>query len=211
MAAKRGKFIVIDGMDGSGKGTQLALLRGKLKGYPVLYTREPGGTELAEEIRTMLLRIDGPKRTALADFFLFWAARASHVEDTVEPALAAGKHIICDRYDSSTWAFQIFGEQQEKFRKLFDEIRDWLPMQYRPDAYFFLDLPAKVAYDRVQRDAGREKSRFDLKSVEYHERVRNGFSFFMMGGARVRMVDADRPPDVINKELVARIREMLAE
>lgn len=212
MAEKtRGKFIVVDGMDGSGKGTQLALLRGKLKNFSVHYTREPGGTELAEEIRTILLRTAGPRSPALCDFFLFWAARASHVVDAVEPQRNYGRHVISDRYDSSTWAFQIYGEQQE-FRKLFHDIRYSLADIYKPNAYFFLDLPAEVAYKRVQQDAGRTKTRFDLKSVEYHERVRAGFRFFKQAGVdnsdMVHLIDADRPPEVVSEDLSSKIKQI---
>ncbi len=174
---KRGKFIVIDGMDGSGKGTQIALLKAKLNNV-VYFTREPGGTPLAEEIRVMLLRTDGPTRNPTSDLFLFFAGRASHVEDLIAPARIDGKHFLCDRYDSSTWAFQIYGEQRHELEGLFHAIRKNLSVEYLPDAYIFLDLPAEVAFERRAKDTQQEKSRFDIKSLEYHERVRDGFRQF---------------------------------
>lgn len=209
---KPGKFIVLDGMDGSGKGTQLALLRSALKDLPIHYTREPGGTPLGEEIREMLLRPAGvgPSRHPYADFFLFWASRGSHVEEVVEPTRAGGVHVVTDRYDSSTFAFQIYGEQHNELERLFCEVRTWLPMRYRPDLYLFLDLPAEVAYERRAKDAGQAKTRFDLQPLEYHERVRQGFRDFaklIKGGAgQVHIVDANRPPEAVHETIVSHIR-----
>lgn len=215
---KRGKFIVVDGMDGSGKGTQLSLLRGKLKDYPVHYTREPGGngSDTAEFLRRVILE---PKNFAITpnpfcDFFLFWASRVQHINDVVEPRRESGVHVISDRYDSSTWAFQIFGEQQN-FRSLFHDIRYRLPDICRPDAYIFLDLPAEVAFERRSKDAGQTKSRFDLKPLEYHERVRHGFRQFkrevVEDSSTVHLIDADRAPQVIHEEIASLVLAILAE
>lgn len=199
MANARGRFIVIDGMDGSGKGTQIKLLQEKLVGKTVLFTREPGGTPKAEEIREMLLDKDGPLSNALCDFFLFWAARASHVEDSIAPAIERGEHVLCDRYDSSTYAFQLFGEQQGSvLLKLFEHVRETLPAQYHPHTYIILDLPAEVAYKRRLKDSEQEKSRFDMKPVEYHQRVRDGFKGFPnYTRSMCHFVDANRSPEEV--------------
>jgi len=209
---QRGKFIVIDGMDGSGKGTQIERLREKLKGENVLFTREPGGTPKAEQIRQMLLDKDGPVSNPLCDFFLFWAARASHVEDFIEPARTQGTHVICDRYDSSTYAFQISGEQQG-LSSLFGDIRKQLGDKYYPDLYMILDLPPEVAYERRLRDSLQEKSRFDLKPLEYHQRVRKGFEFFATGLFAKNpaiIIDANRPPEVVHDDVWKIISELFA-
>ena len=150
----KGKFIIIDGMDGSGKGTQIELLKEKLANQQVLFTREPGGSPKAEQIRPLILQKDGPVSNAVCDLFLFFAARGSHIQDVVVPARAAGKHVICDRYDSSTFAFQLRGDQSEPWlEQLFDAIRGRLPSQdYWPGMYIVLDLPAEVAHRRRSRD-----------------------------------------------------------
>src|SRR3569623_2515092 len=123
---KRGKFIVIDGMDGSGMGTQIKMLKEKLVGKPVLFTSEPGGSPMGEELREILLRTEGNHSNPLSDLFLFFASRASHVEDTVEPARQGGTHDVSDRYASSTYAFQIFGEERQELIPLFDSIMNSL-------------------------------------------------------------------------------------
>lgn len=203
MSEKRGKFIVIDGMDGSGKGTQIELLKKKLEGRNVLFTREPGGSPKAEEIRRMILTPGGPASNPVCDFFLFWAARGSHIQDVVSPARNAGRHVICDRYDSSTFAFQIKGEGVEEWLGyLFQDIRQRLPAgKYYPDLYIVLDLPAEVAYERRKKDAEQEKSKFDIKPLDYHKRVRWGFQVFGKTFALTRFVNAERTPEEIHQDV----------
>ncbi len=208
----KGKFIVIDGMDGSGKGTQIRMLKEKLEGKGVIFTREPGGSPLGEEIRTILLRTEGNPRNPLSDLFLFFASRASHVEDTVEPARKGGVHDISDRYASSTYAFQIFGEERQEMIPLFDSVMQNLDRaKYWPDLYIFLDLPAEVAYERRMRDAAQEKSGFDLKPLEYHARTREGFKAFGQKYGPAEFVDASRTPEEIHADiwrLVSRTLEL---
>ncbi len=200
---KRGKFIVIDGMDGSGKGTQIKMLREKLDGQPIIFSREPGGSPLAEEIREMLLRQEGPKSNPLSDLFLFFASRGSHIEDTVEVARSGGTHVISDRYDSSTFAFQIWGEERSELRAMFDVIRGSLESaKFHPDLYIFLDLPAEVAFLRRSQDAAQAKSKFDIKPIEYHERVRKGFHSFAEHFGPVEFVNAERTPTEIHDDML---------
>ncbi|KKW33392.1 MAG: Thymidylate kinase [Parcubacteria group bacterium GW2011_GWA1_53_13] len=199
---KRGKFIVIDGMDGSGKGTQLRLLQERLAGKGVYFTREPGGSPRAEEIRKMLLQTGGTESNAVCDFFLFWAARGSHVQDVVAPRLRQGTHVLCDRYDSSTYAFQIFGEQAPAWLKnLFVQTRRALPSEYLPDLYLVLDLPAEVAFERRAKDQAQEKSKFDIKPLEYHVRVREGFKRFAAEFGSTAFIDADRTPEQMHADI----------
>ena len=212
---QRRKFIVIDGMDGSGKGTQLALLREALKDYPVYYTREPGGngSDTAEFIRTVILKPESFNiaPVPLCDLFLFWASRAQHIEEVVEPKRAAGFHVLSDRYDSSTVAFQLYGEQKD-FLTLFGSIRRAMPPTYWPDAYIILDLPAEVAYERRAKDAGQDKTRFDLKPIGYHARVRAGFRFFkdlVVDPNTVHLIDANRSPEAVHAEVTALVRSIL--
>ncbi len=201
---QHGKLIVIDGMDGSGKGTQIKFLQEKLKGHGVIFTREPGGTPKAEEIRKLLLSGEN-KSTPLADFLLFWASRAIHIEQTIIPALGSGIHVISDRFDSATYAFQICGEKRPELLDSFLHCRSLIMEKVVPDAYIFLDLPAKVAFDRRNKDAQQEKSRFDLKPIAYHNRVRRGFAAFPPKGAvssAVHIVDSNRPPEEVFNEIL---------
>lgn len=210
---QRGKFVVFDGLDGSGKGTQIEMLKPRLAGK-AHFTREPGGTPRAEQIRALLLEKDRPRSVPACDFFLFWAARASHVQDVVGPKLKAGIHVVCDRYDSSTWAFQICGEERRDLRPLFRGIRATLPTMLLPDAYFILDLPSSVAYERMTRDAEDKRSHFDLKPREYHERVREGFQEFGKlaaehRGAKYFIVDANREKEAVHQDIWEKLRGVL--
>jgi dTMP kinase len=193
---------VIDGMDGSGKGTQIKLLQEKLIDKPVLFTREPGGSPLGEEIREILLRSDGHPSNPMADFFLFFASRGSHVEDVVTPKREQGIHVISDRYDSSTYAFQIHGEERNELVGLFDAVRSQLdPAKYYPTLYIVLDLPAEVAYERRSKDASQAKSKFDIKPLEYHVRVREGFKKFAEHYGPVDFVNAEQSPQEMHQQI----------
>lgn len=188
-------------MDGSGKGTQMRLLQTALSGGSFLFTREPGGTPRAEEIRTELLRHGGAPSNPVCDFFLFWAARGSHIEDAVEPARARGVHVISDRYDSSTFAFQIYGEEHRALEPVFHAVRSSLPEYYRPDAYIILDLPAEVAFKRRTADVAQEKSKFDVRPIAYHQRVRDGF-LALTSFAPTHYIDANRTPEEMHRDVL---------
>jgi dTMP kinase len=211
----RGKFIVIDGMDHSGKGVQLDLLKKKLVGRNILFTREPGGTPLGEELREILLRKNGNPSNPLADFFLFWSARGSHIEDMVEPHRQKGGDVITDRYDSSTNVFQIRAEQHPELEKVFWATRGALPPIYWPDAYIFFDLPAEVAYERGVRAKAKDQTRFDAKPLAYHERVQKGFQAFAREIAEhdprtiVEVVNADRTIDEVHADVLAIVERII--
>nr|AIA18160.1 thymidylate kinase [uncultured bacterium] len=210
-----GKFIVIDGMDGCGKDTQIELLKEALigKGIRARYTREPGGegVAIAEEIRTMLLRKNGPPTVPLCDFFLFWASRAAHVEIMVKPWIYQGRHVISNRYDSSTFAFQIYGERQFQLEPAFMEIRGRLGYEYHPDGYIFLDLSAEEADRRMKlrsEESKQTESRFDAWPLEKHHDVRTGFLQFeqtvMKNDRRgkVYVVDASRTREEVHADIL---------
>ena len=205
------KFIVIDGLDGSGKGTQVNLLKEWLKERSVLFTREPGGTPRAEEIRDLILKTNGHASTPLCDMLLFYASRALHIEQKIGPQLISGTSVISDRYDSSTVAFQIYGEEKSNLLPMFCAIRNALPPVYIPDAYIFLDLPAEVAFERRAKDMAQEKSKFDLKPIEYHERVRKGFEFFANEFAPKNsyFIDANQAPEHISEKMKSVVKRIL--
>ena len=191
-------------MDGSGKGTQMQLLR-ETFGNSVVFTREPGGTPFAEEIRTLAL--ENPlvgKSTPLNNFLLFWAAREELQQNLVVPALRSGKHVFSDRGDSSTFAFQLHGEEHEELLDVFMRMRELVFSEgsgrRRPDCYIVFDLPAHVARERALRDAGRVQNRFDLRDLSYYERVRAGFRKFAQRYP-VIFVDATRSPEEIHRSV----------
>lgn len=200
---KRGLFVVIDGLGGSGKSTQIELLKKRLK--KAVYTKEPGGAPRAERIRAVLKGSDGSALDPLTDFFLFWAARAEHMTALIKPALLKGKVVFCDRFDSSTFAMQVRGETQEGLEKFFWECRKASLGKFTPDIYIILDTPHGIAKDRrVSRldRLGRRKNddRFDERGEDYQKKVRAGYKEFAKK-VRGHVIDASQGPDDIHAQI----------
>lgn len=199
----KAKYVIFDGMDGCGKGTQMSLLQKKLGGSAV-FTREPGGPPLAEDIRGIIR--DNPlagDSTALFHFLMFWGAREETVHKLVMPALQSGKHVFSDRGDSSTFAFQLCGEEYNEL-DLFIKLRNRMFLtanRQQPDLYIFFDLPAEVSRMRVMQDASRAKNHFDDRDLEYYQRVREGFREFAMS-APTEFVDATKTPEEIHRDVL---------
>lgn len=198
------KYVVFDGMDGSGKGTQIDFLKEEL-GDRVVFTREPGGTPFAEEIRKLVR--DNPlaaQSTPLNNFLLFWAAREEVIHNLVMPTLSAGKHVFSDRGDSSTFAFQAYGEQRADLLGAFDPTRRLVfadKKRRAPDLYIVFDLPAEVARERVMRADRSELNHFDVRDVDYYQRVRAGFRFFAQHYSTVKIIDATKTPERVHREV----------
>lgn len=199
------KYIVFDGMDGSGKGTQIELLKAKF-GSSIVFTREPGGTPFAEEIRKIL--VDNPlagRSTALNNFLLFWAAREELQQNFIVPALQTGKHVFSDRCDSSTFAFQLYGEEHKELIDAFMFMRKLVFENIgrrSPNLYIIFDLPAETARERVMLDMNRSTNHFDIRDLEYYERVRDGFQKFS-AYAPVEFVNATETPEAIHQSILA--------
>ena len=168
MDSTPGTFIVLDGTEGSGKSTQVKLLTDRLTaaGLDVVLIRDPGTTRIGEQVRAILLNPDHQEMGMRCEMLLYMAARAQMVTETIIPAIDAGKVIICDRFVSSTLAYQLGGDDLTA-----DEIRDVAEIAiqgYWPDVTLILDLPAATSMARVQR----EKDRIEQRPMEYHEMVR---------------------------------------
>ena len=204
---KKGKFIVLDGPDGSGKGTEINLLKAEFAGANLIFTQEPGATQTGQEIRKMLLAND-KKEHALIDFFLFWADRAAHVEQIVRPALNSGTHVISDRFDSSTFAYQIVADARPEFLGLFKEAREVVLRDCFPDAYIFLNLSVSIIQMRIEGDK-MKRTRYDIKPTEYHEKVIEGFKKFASDFTPSFIIDAARPPKDVHDEILPIVRKIL--
>lgn len=198
------KYVIFDGMDGSGKGTQLAMLQKRFPG--IVFTREPGGTPFAEEIRRIVR--DNPlsaTSTPLNNFLLFWAAREELMHNLVVPALTLGNHVFSDRGDSSTYAFQLHGEEHLDLQGLFAQLRSVVfAGRHAPDLYVVFDLPADMARERVMKDAERDKNHFDARDLAYYVRVRAGFRLFadyLGESGRVILVNAAQSADKIHEDV----------
>ena len=169
-----GKFITLEGGEGSGKSTQVTALAAALResGREVVETREPGGSPGAEAIRELLIHGDGARWDAVSETLLHFAARRDHLRATVWPALERGAWVISDRFADSTMAYQGYGQGLD--RATIREIYDLTIGDFRPDLTFILDLPAEAGLERAAaRKAGGE--RYEGMGLAFHERLREGF------------------------------------
>lgn len=196
------RFVTFEGGEGAGKSTQIARAAAALeaRGLRVRVTREPGGTEGAEAIRRLLL--DGPAErwTATAELLLVAAARAEHLARVIEPALATGSWVLCDRYLDSTRVYQ--GLAGGLGLALVDRLQGEVLGFRLPDLTLVLDVPVETGLAR-RRDQGGA-TRFERKAREFHERVREGFRTLAAAEPdRILLVDADRPVDAVAAEIEA--------
>lgn len=196
-----GRFITLEGPDGSGKTSQAARLAAGLgaAGHDVVLTREPGGTVVGDRIRDILMAPDG-RMSPATDVLLFNAARAEHVTEIVRPALAAGRAVVCARYADSTLAYQGYGSGQP-----LDTLREVIAYATGglvPDLTILLDLPAEAGLRRKPTD---DHTRFEVAfDIEYHRRVRAGFlELAAAEPSRWVVVDADRDADAVYADVLA--------
>ncbi len=200
----RGPLITFEGGEGAGKSTQIKQLEAALRagGLPVVVTREPGGTPGAEAIRALLL--DGPpdRWSALTETLLLLAARQDHVVRVIEPALAAGRWVLCDRFVDSTRVYQ--GAAGALGLALVDQLHRAVFGELCPDLTLILDLP--VATGLARRQAGAGANRFERMDRDYHERVRAGF--LAIGRAepgRCQVIDAAPAAAVVASQVRAAV------
>ena len=174
-------MISFEGGDGSGKSTQVRLLEGYLSGRGQLCvcTREPGGTRLGKMIRKVLLEAGDEKISSQTELFLYLADRAQHVQEIIEPALAGGRLVLCDRFTDSTLAYQGYGRGVDL--GMLRQMNAIASRGLAPDLTFLLDCPVELGLSRTarraeeQRPAEGREDRFEREEIEFHERVRQGF------------------------------------
>ena len=196
----RGKFIVIEGGDGTGKSSCKEYLQEKLAGENVIFTHEPGGTEIGQEIRETLLRRHNQAVpfNNLTELLLFVASRAQHVDELIRPKLYAGTHVICDRFAASSFAYQIRANEREDLNHIFTILHELALGETQPDLYILLDLDPKVAEKRM--DQRGEKTRFDARALDYHLRVREGMLEYVKKFHHV-IIDASQPIDSVKEQV----------
>ncbi|NCV98202.1 MAG: dTMP kinase [Actinobacteria bacterium] len=198
-------FITFEGIDGVGKSTQLDMLEKHLiaQGREVVRTLEPGGTELGQEIRHLLLHRKGdvaPRSEAL----LYAADRAHHVETKIKPALASGKVVLSDRYFDSSVAYQ--GAARELDVQEVKDISMWAIDRLLPDLTVLLDLPAQEAMNR-RGNKGTEPDRLEREQVEFFERARDEY-LRMANEPRFLVVDANLSPEEIHSQVLERVAKL---
>ena len=168
-----GKFITIEGGEGVGKSTNTDLIQSLLeaRGIEVVVTREPGGTALGEELRSVLLRPNAQPPVAMAELLLIFAARAQHLETVIEPALAAGKWVLCDRFTDATYAYQGWGRELDQ--GVIADLEHLVQGERRPDLTVLLDMDPSQGLLRAQERAALD--RFEQEELAFFDRVRSGY------------------------------------
>jgi len=194
-------FITLEGPDGSGKTSQLALLVDFLRqqGYTVLATREPGGTQIGDQIRAVLSDLSNQEMRPRTELLLFQASRAQLVEQVVRPHLQEGGIVLCDRYADSTLAYQGYGHQTFPLDQV-QSIIHFATGGLKPDLTLLLDVDVKAGLQRRAQDG--DWNRLDAYQLEFHQRVRQGY--LQMAQAEPRrwvVIDASRSMDEVQTEL----------
>ena len=201
----KGKFIVLDGCEGCGKSTQIKLLEQLLRQthLETLAVRDPGTTRIGEQIRQILLNPDHAEMAMRCEMLLYMAARAQMMSEVIAPALDGGKVVICDRFVSSTLAYQLGGEGLGA-----QEICDVAQVALRgrwPDLTILLDMSPEASLARVRR----AKDRIEQRPMSYHAQVRANFlAQAKADPKRYRVIDADRSPDAVQADILRALEGM---
>jgi dTMP kinase len=207
-------FITFEGIEGSGKSTQLRRLAEHLRerGRTVVETKEPGGTPLADQIRAILLD-SASVIDPVAEVFLFAASRRQHTTERIEPALARGEVVLCDRYADSTVAYQGFGRliDRDRLRML----NDWATDALRPRVTLLFDLPEQTGLSRaVSRNAvaAQDEGRFEAEDLRFHRRVREGYlAMAIEEPKRFVVIDGDASVDEVFSRMLAALQQRAPE
>jgi dTMP kinase len=206
----RGRFITFEGGEGGGKSTQAQRLARALEaaGIAVALTREPGGAPGAEEIRRLVVEGAPERWDALTEALLLTAARREHVVRTIEPALAAGRWVISDRFADSTLAYQGYGHGID--RAALETLRSLAVGMLTPDLTLILDLPVELGLARARQRRGPEQ-RFEAMDRGFHERLRQGFlAIAAAEPVRCVVIDASAPVDDVTRAVIAAAAARLA-
>lgn len=204
----RGKFITLEGGEGVGKSTNLNFIKGYLQdhGIAVIATREPGGTQLAEKIRLLLLDTDNESISESTELLLMFAARSQHIGQVIEPALAQGKWVVCDRFTDATYAYQGGGRNMNI--SAIKWLENLVQGSLRPDLTLLLDAPVEIGIERV-RERG-EPDRFEAEKIDFFERVRQAYlKRAELYPDRIKLIKANRPLNDVQTALVDVVRLLI--
>ena len=204
----RGKFITLEGGEGVGKTTNLAFIKGYLQQHnvPVVVTREPGGTVLAEKIRHLLLDNDSETISESAELLLIFAARAQHIKHVIEPALAQGAWVLCDRFTDATYAYQGGGRNMRI--STIEWLENMVQGSLRPDLTLLLDAPVEIGLERAQKRAAFD--RFESEKISFFEQVRRAYLLQLeLHPERIKLIKANQPLVDVQSALINVIHPLL--
>lgn len=206
--SQRGRFITLEGIEGVGKSTNLALIETHLRarGIQVRVTREPGGTPLAENIRKLVLDHGAEPLPAVAELLLIFAARSAHLANLIRPHLDAGNWVLCDRFTDATFAYQGGGRRLP--RDMIEVIADAVHGGLWPDLTLLLDAP--IAVGRARRRQRGAADRIEAEQAEFFARVRQAYlDRQQQAPERIKLVDASRPLEQVQAAIKSHIDEFV--
>lgn len=206
---QRGLFLTVEGIEGVGKSTNVEFLSTRLSalGVDLVVTREPGGTSVAEAIRETLLQQHKEPVSAMAELLLIFAARAQHIDQLIEPALHAGRWVLCDRFTDATYAYQGGGRGMD--RELIQQLEELTQGELRPDYTILLDAPVDTGMARARQRG--ELDRFESEQLDFFERVREAYlAQARNSSGRYHLIDATRPLEEVQAQLDTLCSELLA-
>ncbi len=204
----RGLFITLEGGEGAGKSTNLVFIRQWLlhEGHEVVVTREPGGTELGERVRDILLHSKQLHITPESEMLLMFAARSEHITKVIRPALTAGKVVLCDRFTDATYAYQGGGRGVAPER--IATMENWVQGDLRPDLTLLFDVPVEAGRERAGQRG--EPDRFEREGNDFFTQVRQ--TYLERAGrepARIRVIDASQRIDMVERQIAAVLQELV--
>jgi dTMP kinase len=209
------KFITFEGIEGSGKSTQIKLVAGYLakKNIPFVVTQEPSGTDIGRKIGGILFNREHHDMCAETEMFLFCAARAQHVREIIMPALEQNKVVLCDRFSDATYAYQGAGRGLDpEFIRL---INDYSAMGLKPDLTLLFDLPVEIGLQRAtdRNNLLKEPSsidRFEREKIDFHQRIREAYLGLLRNDTgRFRLIDANRDVNAIQEEVQKQVGDFI--
>ncbi len=208
-----GVFITFEGGEGSGKSTQIHRLRNKILGVTpeleIVISREPGGTEVAEQIRDILVNGAADKLSVKTETLLMIAARVEHIDRIILPALQRGAIVLCDRFKDSSIVYQ--GKAYNVSKKEIDKIHDFALKTCEPDLTILLDIPFEIG---IERALGRNEinQRFEQKGKYFHKKIRDGYlELASSNPGRIKIIDASKPIDDISDEIYSLVAPLISK
>lgn len=209
MTTKRGLFLTLEGAEGVGKSTNIEFITQYLEQHRIDYvlTREPGGTQLAEQIRELLLAVHEESMSELTELLLVFAARAQHLEKVIEPALVSGKWVVCDRFTDATFAYQ--GSGRGLSHATISQLQSMVQGELRPDLTIILDLDPEIGMERASNRG--ELDRFEREQQDFFRSVRKGYlDIAAAEPERCTVIDASKPLESVKQDLLAALEQGLS-
>lgn len=210
MEKNMGLFVTFEGIEGCGKTTQIARLANALRqnNVEIVVTREPGGCQISDKIRSILLDSNHDAMVAETELLLYMAARAQHISQVVRPALAQGKVVLCDRFSDATLAYQGYGRNLDL--KIINQLNHYACQGTTPDVTLLLDLPVPDGLGRARsrnaKSEAADEDRFEQESLEFHQRIRDAYLLLsQQQPQRIKVIDATGDFDEVYQRIALTI------